>query len=263
MNRLKDKKVIITGASKGIGKGIAKVFAKEGAHVLLVGRNEQALKKVVSEISHDKGIAQYYVGDVSNESDMNGMVDKAIHDFGGIDIMCINAGIYPQHWLGQMTLAQWNQVISTNLTSVFLATNACLPFMKKQKHGQIVITSSISGPKTGLPGFAHYTASKAGITGFIKTAAIELAKHNIRVNAVEPGIIMTEGVAEVGGDYGENQKKAVPLGELGTPEDVAYAALFLASDEAKFITGQTLVVDGGQVLPESLFMPFNAENENF
>lgn len=261
MNRLKDKKVIITGASKGIGKGIAKVFAKEGAHLLIMGRNEQPLKEVVREITADKGIAHYYVGDVSNENDVNGLVDKAINLFGGIDILCINAGIYPQHWLGSMTLAQWHHVINTNLTSVFLATNACLPFMKKQKHGQIVITSSISGPKTGLPGFAHYTASKAGITGFIKTAAIEVAKHNIRINAVEPGIIMTEGVAEVGGDYGENQKKAVPLGRLGTPEDVAYAALFLASDEAKFITGQTLVVDGGQVLPESLFMPFNADED--
>ncbi len=260
MQRLQNQKIIITGASKGIGKGMAKVFAKEGGQLLLVGRNEQALMSAVAEIRKENGIAEYCVADVSNEHDMNSMVDKALSCFGGIDVMCINAGIYPQAWLGQMSLAQWNEVISTNLTSVFLATNACLPYMKKQNKGQIVITSSISGPQVGLPGFSHYTASKAGITGFIKTAAIEFAKFNIRINAVEPGIIMTEGVAEVGGGYAELQKKAVPLGKLGTPEDVAYAALFLASDEAKFITGQTLVVDGGQVLPESMFVPFNAEN---
>ncbi len=260
MQRLQNQKIIITGASKGIGKGMANVFAKEGGQLLLVGRNEQALMSVVAEIRKENGIAEYYVADVANEHDMNSMVDKALSCFGGIDVMCINAGIYPQAWLGQMSLAQWNEVISTNLTSVFLATNACLPYMKKQNKGQIVVTSSISGPQVGLPGFSHYTASKAGITGFIKTAAIEFAKFNIRINAVEPGIIMTEGVAEVGGGYAELQKKAVPLGKLGTPEDVAYAALFLASDEAKFITGQTLVVDGGQVLPESMFVPFNAEN---
>ncbi len=262
LSRLKNKTAIIMGASKGIGKGIARVFAKEGAQLLLVSRNEPLLKNVVEEISQENGIAQYYLGDVCNEKDMQEMIEKAMTCFGRIDILCANAGIYPQGWLGKMTLAQWNEVITTNLTSLFLATNACLPIMKSQKYGRIVITSSISGPHVGLPGYSHYTASKAGISGFIRTAAIELAKYNITINAVEPGNILTEGMEELGTDHIKRMERAIPLGCLGTPEDIGYASLFLASDEAKYITGQNLVVDGGQVLPESSFLPFNEEGRN-
>lgn len=257
-NRLKNKVAVIIGASKGIGRGIAQVYAKEGAKLLLTGRNQKLLENVVSEISEDTD-AQYYLGDVTNEQDMYGLVDRATECYGRIDILCINAGIYPEGWLGKMTLAQWSDVIATNLTSVFLATNACLPIMKKQNYGRIVITSSISGPKVGLPGYSHYTASKAGISGFIRTAAIELAKHNITINAVEPGNILTEGLQEMGAEHIKKMERAIPMGRLGTPEDIGFATLFLASDEAKFITGQTLVVDGGQVLPESSFLPFNLE----
>ena len=254
--RLENKLAIIVGASKGIGRGIAQVFAKEGANLLLTGRNKKLLANVVNEIAKET-TAHYFVGDVKNENEMSAMVDKAMATYGRIDIVCVNAGIYPDGWLGQMTLSQWNEVIQTNLTSVFLATNACLPIMKKQNYGRIVITSSISGPKVGLPGYSHYTASKAGVSGFIRTAAIELAKHNITINAVEPGNIMTEGIEELGTDHIKRMEKAIPMGRLGTPEDIGYATLFLASDEAKFITGQSLVVDGGQVLPESSFLPFN------
>lgn len=257
--RLLNKKAIIIGASKGIGRGIAQVFAREGADLLLVGRNENALKNVAEALTQGNVTADYFVADVCNESDMTGMVDKAISLFGRIDILCANAGIYPLGWLGKMDLAQWNQVITTNLTSVFLATNACLPFMKKQNYGRIVVTSSISGPQVGLPGYSHYTASKSGISGFIKTAAIELAQHNITINAVEPGNIFTEGLEEVGAEHIERMKKAIPMGRLGTPEDIGLATLFLASDDAKYITGQSLVVDGGQILPESSFLPFNEQ----
>ncbi len=258
--RLENKVAVIIGASKGIGRGIAKVFAKNGALLCLTGRNESLLANVVKEVSTDT-TAEYYLGDVTNENDMTGLIDKVMTTHGKIDILCINAGIYPLGWLGKMTLTQWNEVISTNLTSVFLATNLCLPIMKKQQYGRIVITSSISGPKVGLPGYSHYTASKAGISGFIRTAAIELAKYNITINAVEPGNILTEGLEDVGEEHMKRMTKAIPMGRLGTTEDIGFATLFLASDEAKFITGQTLVVDGGQVLPESVFLPFNDNDD--
>lgn len=258
--RLENKVALIIGASKGIGRGIAKVFAQEGAKLLVVARNENALKSLVAELSGPNERVQFYVGDMGNEADMQNAAKKALDFYGKIDILCANAGIYPENWLGQMTLAQWNEVILTNLTGVFLATNACIPCMKEQNYGRIVITSSISGPKVGLPGFSHYTASKAGICGFIKTAAIELAKYNITVNAIEPGNIITESLIEMGAELIDSIKKDIPMGHLGTVEDIGYSTLFLASDEAKFITGQTLVVDGGQVLPQSNFLPYSFED---
>lgn len=258
--RLENKVAIIIGASKGIGRGIAKVFAKEGAKLLVVGRNEAALKNLVEEISSPTQTIHYHVGDICNEQDMQNAANKALEYYGKIDILCPNAGIYPEAWLGEMTLAQWNEVIQTNLTGVFLATNACLPIMKKSQYGRIIIISSISGPKVGLPGYAHYTASKAGITGFIKTAAIEFAKHNITMNAIEPGNIITESLMEMGNELIRSMEKDIPMGHLGTVDDIAYATLFLASDEAKFITGQTLVVDGGQVLPQSNYLPYSLED---
>lgn len=261
-NRLKNKIAIVIGASKGIGRGIANVFAKEGAKLIVTGRNKERLENVVNSLSSENNCVEYHLVDVTSESQINNLIKMVIERHGRIDVMCMNAGIYPIGWLGDLTLTQWNEIISTNLTSVFLATTACLPFMKEQNYGRIVVTSSISGPKVGLPGYSHYTASKAGITGFIRTAAIELAKYNITINAVEPGNIITEGFEAMGSEHVNRMKRAIPMGRLGTTDDVANATLFLASDEASFITGQTLVVDGGQVLPESLFVPFNKESKN-
>jgi 3-oxoacyl-[acyl-carrier protein] reductase len=150
-----------------------------------------------------------------------------------------------------MTVADWNQVIETNLTGTFLSVSACLPALKARGKGRIIVVSSITGPITGYPGWSHYGASKAGQLGFIRTAAIELAPHSITINAVLPGNIRTEGVESLGPQYVAQMTSAIPVGRLGSVEDVAYAALFLASDEAGFISGQTIVVDGGQVLPES------------
>lgn len=156
------------------------------------------MENVVNSLSHQNNHIEYHLADITSESQINDMIKKVIKHHGRIDVICMNAGIYPLGWLEDMTLAQWNEVINTNLTSVFLATAACLPFMKEQNYGRIVITSSISGPKVGLPGYAHYTASKAGISGFIRTAAIELAKYNITINAVEPGNIITESFEGLG-----------------------------------------------------------------
>jgi 3-oxoacyl-[acyl-carrier protein] reductase len=151
-----------------------------------------------------------------------------------------------------MTLEQWNHVLTTNLTGSFLSVRACTPALAASGRGRIVLTSSITGPITGFPGWSHYGASKAGQLGFMRTAAIELAPRRITVNAVLPGNIRTEGLDGVGGDYIAKMTASVPQGRLGSVEDIAYAALFFASDEAAYITGQSMVIDGGQVLPESL-----------
>jgi 3-oxoacyl-[acyl-carrier protein] reductase len=256
IQRFKDQVVIVTGASKGIGRGIAYLFAEEGAKLVLVGREEGPLKAVEFAIQNSGEKAISIKADVSNPQDMERMVKEAVSHYGKIDVLCHNAGIYPYARLENMTLEDWQKVIDVNLTGTFLAVKACIPIMKTQGRGKIVVTSSISGPQTALPGYAHYTASKGGIAGFIRTAAVELAKYRININAVEPGNIMTEGLDALGSEHIQNMIKAIPLGRLGTPEDVAHAIMFLASKEASYITGQSLIIDGGQTLPESHFAEY-------
>ena len=250
--RLDQKSAIVTGATKGLGRGIATVFASEGASVLVVGRDEQGGEKTVKTIKESGGTASFFKADVTNKKDVESMAKAAADSHGGIDILCSNAGIFPSARIDQMTEQEWDNVNSVNLKGTFFAVQACLPHMKKRKAGRIVLTSSITGPMTGYPGWAHYGATKAGMLGFMRTVAIELAKDHITVNAVMPGNIMTEGLDDIGEDYIERMKQCIPMARLGDPEDIGYAALFLASSEAKYITGQTLVVDGGQTLPESI-----------
>lgn len=248
LTTLEGRSVIVTGASKGIGKGIARVFASKGAQVLLVARDLTQAQAAASEIGSG---ASAVAADVSNEEDCARVARTALERHGGIDIVCCNAGIFPAARLGEMTAADWDQVLNINLKGTFLTVNACLAGLKARGKGRIIVTSSITGPITGYPGWSHYAASKAGQLGFIRTAAIELAPHSITVNAVLPGNILTEGVEALGPEYIARMTSAIPQRRLGTVADVAYAALFLASDEAGFISGQTIVVDGGQVLPES------------
>jgi 3-oxoacyl-[acyl-carrier protein] reductase len=255
MPRLAGKIAIITGASKGIGKGIAEVFAAEGANLVLVDRDSTALETVVGQLSANlPGTAVAFKADITKAADMEALAEKTMALYGRIDILCLNAGIYPTVLLDDMNEADWDLVLDTNLKSIFLAVKACLPTMKKQHYGRIVITSSITGPKVAQPGLVHYGASKAGVNGFIKSAALELAKCGITVNGVEPGNIATEGIVDRDPTVVRDLERAIPLGHLGTTHDVAYAMLFLASDEAKYITGETIVVDGGQILPESSFV---------
>jgi len=246
------RSVIVTGASKGIGKGIARVFASKGAKVLVVARDLKAAQAAADQIKSAGGQATPCAADVTSQADMERMAAMAVDKHGGIDVLCANAGIFPAAKLKDMTAEQWDEVLNTNLKGTFLAVKACLPAMKKKGRGRIVITSSITGPITGSPGWSHYAASKAGQLGFMRTAAIELAPHNITVNAVMPGNIKTEGLDGLGPDYLKKMSDSVPQKRLGSVEDIAYSALFFASDEAAYITGQTLVIDGGQVLPESL-----------
>jgi len=243
------KSVVVTGASKGIGKGIAQVFAKNGAKVLVVARHANEADACAKEIG---GGASAFAADVTRLSDLDAMAKAAADRHGGIDILCANAGIFPQAKIEDMSPEQWDEVLATNLKGTFLAVKACVPYLKKTGQGRIVITSSITGPITGFPGWTHYGASKSGQLGFLRTAAIELAKYEITVNAVMPGNIITEGLAGLGADYLKTMAASIPLKRLGTVEDIGYAALFLASKGAGYITGQTIVVDGGQILPESL-----------
>jgi 3-oxoacyl-[acyl-carrier protein] reductase len=251
LTSISGRSVVVTGASKGIGKGMARVFAGKGAKVLLVSRDLAQAEAAASEIRASGGVASAVAADISSAEDCSKLARAAVERHGGIDIVCCNAGIFPAARLGDMTVADWDQVLDTNLKGTFLTANACLTALKARGKGRIVVTSSITGPITGYPGWSHYAASKAGQLGFVRTAAIELAPHNITVNAVLPGNILTEGVESLGPEYIARMTSAIPQRRLGSVEDVAYAALFLASDEAAFISGQTIVVDGGQVLPES------------
>jgi 3-oxoacyl-[acyl-carrier protein] reductase len=249
---LEGRCVVVTGASKGIGKGIAQRFALAGCRVLVVARSAGDALAVVEEIVAAGGTARACAADVTRAADMEAMAATAVEVFGGIDILCVNAGIFPASPLGAMTEAEFDQVMATNLKGTFLAVSACLPALKAKKSGRIILTSSITGPVTGFPGWAHYGASKAGQIGFMRTAAIELARHGITVNAVLPGNIVTEGLEGMGEQYLRSMAASIPMQRLGTVMDIANAALFFASDEAAYITGQSLVIDGGQVLPESL-----------
>jgi 3-oxoacyl-[acyl-carrier protein] reductase len=230
---------------------MARVFAQKGAQVLLAARDLAQAEAAAVEICAAGGIASAVSADVSRAEDCARMAATAVERHGGIDIVCSNAGIFPAARLGEMSVADWDQVLDINLKGTFLTVTACLPALKARGKGRIIVTSSITGPITGYPGWSHYAASKAGQLGFVRTAAIELAPHNITVNAVLPGNILTEGVEALGPDYIARMTSAIPQRRLGSVEDVAYAALFFASDEAGFISGQTIVVDGGQVLPES------------
>ncbi|MEO0823275.1 MAG: 3-oxoacyl-ACP reductase FabG [Pseudomonadota bacterium] len=246
------RSVLVTGGSKGIGKGIAKVFAQAGAKVMIAARGEEAAKAAVEEIRGAGGTADYICGDVGVWQDVQGMVAACMRAHGGLDILCANAGAFPQTKIVDMDPGEWDEVMRTNLKSAFLAVKAAIPEFEKAGKGRVVLTSSITGPVTGFPGWSHYGASKSGQLGFLKTAAMELARYNTTINAVMPGNIYTEGLQDLGEDYLRTMAASIPLKRLGDVADIGNAALFFASDEAGYITGQQIVVDGGQILPESL-----------
>lgn len=246
---LKGRSVLVTGGSKGIGKGIARVFANAGAKVAILARHAEQAEAAAREIGHGAfGLS----GDVTSLPSMEKAMKTVADRSGGLDVLCANAGIFPPAKLEEMTDAQWDEVVDTNLKGTFHSVKAAVPFLKKSTQGRIVITSSITGPVTGFPGWTHYGATKAGQLGFMRTACIELAKYGITVNAVMPGNIITEGLAGMGEDYMKTMAASIPLKRLGVVEDIGHAALYFASKEAGYVTGQTIIVDGGQILPESL-----------
>ena len=251
LNRLKGRVAIVTGAGRGIGRAIARKLADEAARVLVADLDREVAEETASLITAAGGEAKSHVVDVRHAAEVEAMVQAAVAAWDDLHILCSNAGIFPAARLDEMSEEEWDRVQAINLKAAFLATKAALPHLRKTGHGRIVITSSITGPITGYPGWAHYGATKAGLLGFMRSAALELAKAKVTVNAVMPGNIMTEGMRAQPADYIRETERAIPMGHLGDPEDIANAVAFLASDEARYITGQGIVIDGGQILPES------------
>lgn len=237
---------LVTGAAAGIGKGIATVLARAGARVVVADIDDARGEAVARAIG---GLFRHL--DVTDQAQVRATVDGIVADCGGLDILASNAGIFPQATLEDMTEADWDRMQAVNVKSMFFVVQAALRAMAARGYGRVVITSSITGPITGFPGWSHYGASKAAQLGFMRSAALEYANRGITVNAVQPGNILTEGLQAQGERYLDQQRAIIPTHTLGTPEDIGHAVAFLASREAGFITGQALVVDGGQILPES------------
>ena len=253
--RLQGKIALVIGAARGIGEGIAQRFVEEGARV------------VIADIEVEAGLATAKrLGGIFIETDISRMdhaqraVQTALDGYGALDILVQNAGIYPWTLIENTSPEEWDKVLAVNLKGTFLAARAALPHMKEKRAGRMVFTSSITGPRVTSPGHGHYSASKAGINGFIKSAALEFSGYGITVNGVEPGNILTDGMQmHRSAAFIKSMEVAVPLGRLGTPRDIANCALFLASDDASYITGTTIVVDGGQTLPEGADFRINPE----
>ncbi len=248
---LQGRSAIVTGGSKGIGRGIAETFAAAGVNVLVTARNQADLDATVDALAGQPGRVSGMSADVTNPDDCRRTVETATERHGGLDIVCANAGIFPSGKLEELTPDDIEEVLAVNFKGTVFVIQAALPALTASGRGRVIVTSSITGPITGFPGWSHYGASKAAQLGFVRTAAMELAPKQITINAVLPGNIITEGLIEMGQEYIDRMAASIPAGRLGSVADIGNAALFFATDEAAYITGQTLVVDGGQILPES------------
>lgn len=248
--RMEGKVTIITGAAKGIGRGIARVFAAQGATLVIADVDQDAGKATAADLSKLGGTVDYVPVDVTQRASCQAAVQQVEAQHGRVDVLISNAGIYPQARLSEMTEDDWDRIFAINVKGMFFMVTAVLPGMRQRCHGRIVLTSSVTGPVTGYPGWAHYGATKAAMLGFMRSAAIEVAQEGVTMNAVMPGNIMTEGMEGMGQKYIDDLAASIPMKRLGTPEDIGYAMLYLASDDAGYVTGQTIIVDGGQLLPE-------------
>jgi len=247
--RLAGKVAIVIGGARGIGEGVVDVLIREGAKVMLADVRKDLADGVAARF---KGEVTAVEADISRLTDMERLAALTVEKFGRIDILCQVAGIYPVKPIEDLPEEEWDRVLAINLKGPYLAIRACMPQMKKQKYGRIVLTGSITGPIVSWPEHSAYASSKAGLVGLAKTVAIEGAAHNVTINVIEPGNVDTDNVRrERGPGHVEFMSKAVPLGRLATPHDCGEAIAFLASDAAAYITGTTLVIDGGQVLLEA------------
>jgi 3-oxoacyl-[acyl-carrier protein] reductase len=251
MQALTDQVAVVTGAARGIGRGIAAVLAAEGAHVVVVDLDTDLGEVVADELRATGAEASAVAADVTDRDSVEAMASRVATELGRIDIVAANAGIYPFASLTTIDEAMWDRVMDLNVGGAVRTVQACLPSMVARAYGRIVLTSSITGPVTGQVGFAHYGASKAAMLGFMRSAAVELAKSGVTVNAVLPGNVSTPGFAGTSDEHQRRMLSSIPMGRYAEPEEVGWAVRFLASPEAGYITGQTLIVDGGQVLPEA------------
>lgn len=246
MFSLKDQIAVVTGGASGIGRGIVEALAEAGAKVIIADINRENGEQTAKAVNGD-----FIELDVTNQALCQKRIDEVVAQYGKLDILCSNSGIFPQATLEEMTEQDWDLMQSVNVKGTFFIVQAALKTMKKQGYGRVIITSSITGNITGFPGWSHYGASKAAQLGFMRSAALEYARFGITVNAVLPGNILTDGLKAQGETYLDQMRATIPTHTLGEPKDIGYAAAFLASKEAKYITGQTIIIDGGQILPES------------
>ena len=240
--RVMGRAAVVFGGARGIGAAIATRLAEEGAHVWVADGRELEGKGAASRIG-----GHFMTCDVSDEGDVLRVVTAVVEKHGRLDICIQNAGIFPETALDEISVDEWDRVLAVNLRGSFLAVRSAFGPMKRQGYGRIVLTTSITGPRVVPPGHAHYAASKAGLIGLIKAAALEGAPYGITVNGVEPGNVLTEGIrAERSQNFIDGMAEVIPLKRLAEPREVAHSFLFLASDEAAYITGTTILVDGGQ-----------------
>jgi 3-oxoacyl-[acyl-carrier protein] reductase len=244
---LQGRVALITGASQGIGHACARALAREGATVAVAARNRQKLDDLVAEITTAGGKAEAFVIDVADEDQVKSQIKKALAQLGKVDILVNNAGITRDQLLLRMKRTDWDTVLNTNLTSAFLCIQQVIGSMLKQRWGRIINITSVFG-QMGQAGQANYAASKAGLIGLTMAMAREVASRNITCNAVAPGFIETSMTAALSEEFKQNAVKSIPLGRVGNPEDVANAVRFLASDEAAYITGHVLNVNGGLLM---------------
>jgi len=243
--------VLVTGGAQGIGRAIVEAFALRGAHVVIADLQLPLAQVLADELSGQACQVEAVCVDLADATAVFERVQDLEQRLGRLDILVHNAGYFPLTPFAEITPAILERTLAVNLSALFWLTQAALPMFRRQGQGCVLVTSSVTGPRVAYPGLSHYAASKAGVNGFIRNAALELAPYNVRVNGVEPGMIATPAMGNLGDAHlNETIASRVPLGRLGKPADIAGAMLFLASDLAAYITGQTLVVDGGSTLPE-------------
>jgi len=245
--KLEGRVALVTGASQGIGHACALALAWEGATVAVAARNQQKLDELVAQITVAGGKASAFVMDVAEEEQVKSGIKSALAQFGKIDILINNAGITRDQLVMRMKRADWDAVLNTNLTSAYLCIQQVIGSMLKQRWGRIINVTSVFG-QMGQAGQANYAASKAGLIGLTMAMAREVASRNITCNAVAPGFIETSMTAALSEEFKQNAVKSIPLGRVGSPDDVASAVCFLASEEASYITGHVLNVNGGLLM---------------
>jgi 3-oxoacyl-[acyl-carrier protein] reductase len=245
--KLEGRVALVTGASQGIGHACALALASQGASVALAARNQQKLDELVQQITAEGGKAAAFPMDVADEEQIKKGIKAAIAQFGKVDILVNNAGITKDQLVMRMKRADWDAVLNTNLTSAYLCAQQVIGSMLKQRWGRIINITSVFG-QMGQAGQANYASSKAGLIGLTMALARELASRNITCNAIAPGFIETGMTATLGEEFKQNAMKQIPLGRVGTPDDVAGAVVFLASENASYITGHVLNVNGGMLM---------------
>lgn len=246
--RLKDKVAVIIGGGSWIGREIAKQYAMEGAKIIVAGKTLSKIQETVDEINKVDGDSIYSLLEIRDEVQVTRFFNEIESKYHRIDILVNCAAIYPRSSIDQLSIEEWRDVIDTNLTGAFLSLKYASNIMKKNNYGKIIMISSVAGEKLGIPGFAHYGASKAGMNGLMRGAAVELAPFGITVNSINPGNIVNRDRFNIDDATMSSMIKDIPLGRTGNPNDVAKLALFLATDESSFITGQDYVIDGGETI---------------